>query len=180
MSADDAIRTVTVNGSAAQVATADRLVHQLDVPAKTPLTGMHEYRPPDPGDAVVRVFYATHVPAPQDLQEIAVAVRSVADIQRMFVYNTLHALVVRGPEKRVALAAWLVDQLKVRSVGEIMAAVFLYQPPRNSYAGHAGSHNQRIAPHLHLQCVGNSGRSRHHRIGRYRGKVLDEMKRNSR
>ena len=38
-------------------------------------------------EQVMKVFYLTNVNTPQELQEIVTAVRSVADIQRLFVYN---------------------------------------------------------------------------------------------
>jgi hypothetical protein len=59
----------------------------------------------------VRVFYVSHAARPQDLQEIAVVLRSVAETQRLFVYNPMKAMVVRGTSQQISLAAWLVDQL---------------------------------------------------------------------
>ena len=49
-------------------------------------------------EQVMKVFYLTNVTTPQELQEIVTAVRSVADIQRLFVYNAQNAIIARGEE----------------------------------------------------------------------------------
>jgi hypothetical protein len=111
VSIDDLKGTVSVEGTAGQIAMADWLVHQLDLPADGGLSGVHAYRAPDTGAEMVRVFYAGNASRPRDLQEIVTAVRSVADVQRVFVYNPLKAMVVRGTVQQISLAAWIVDQL---------------------------------------------------------------------
>jgi hypothetical protein len=111
VSIDELKKTVTVGGSAGQIAIADWLVHQMDLPANALLSGIHEYRPPAGSDDVVRVFYLTNASTPQELQEIVTTVRSVADIPRVFIYNALNAVAVRGTNQQISLGAWLVDQL---------------------------------------------------------------------
>ena len=78
VSIDDINRTVTVDGTAGQIAMADWLVRQMDLPANGPLSGVHEYRPAAGSDDVVRVFYLTHASTVQELQQIVTTVRSVA------------------------------------------------------------------------------------------------------
>jgi hypothetical protein len=111
VSVDDLKGTVAVEGTAGQIAMADWLVHQMDLSANGGLPDVHEYRAPGASDDVVRVFYVSHAARPQDLQEIAVVLRSVAETQRLFVYNPMKAMVVRGTSQQISLAAWLVDQL---------------------------------------------------------------------
>jgi uncharacterized protein YukE len=115
VSIDDLKRTVAVEGTPGQIAMADWLVHQMDLPANGPFSGVHEYRPPAGtpagSDDIVRVFYLTHASTAQEVQEIVTTVRSVADIRRVFVYNALNAVAVRGTGQQMSLAAWLVDQL---------------------------------------------------------------------
>ena len=111
VSVDDLKGTVAVEGTAGQIGMADWLVHQMDLPATGQLSGVHEYRPTAGGDDVARVFYVNHAARPQELQEIVTCVRSVADIQRVFVYNPMRAAVVRGTNQQISLAAWMVDQL---------------------------------------------------------------------
>src|SRR5689334_21816082 len=55
-------------------------------------------------EQVAKVFYLSNVNTPQELQEIVTAVRSIADIQRIFVYNAQNAIIVRGEADRVSLA----------------------------------------------------------------------------
>jgi len=115
VSIDDLKRTVAVEGTSGQIAMAEWLVHQMDLPANGPFSGIHEYRPPAGSPAgsndIVRVFYLTHASTAREVQEIATTVRSVADIRRMLVYNALNAVAVRGTNQQISLAAWLVDQL---------------------------------------------------------------------
>jgi hypothetical protein len=115
VSFDDTNGTVTVAGTAGQVAMAGWMVHQLDLPANGQVSGVHEYRPPAAGNAgsddVVRIFYLGNASTPQELQEVATTLRSVADIPRLFVYNALKAVAVRGTGQQISLAAWMVDQL---------------------------------------------------------------------
>jgi len=133
VSIDDLKATVAVEGSAGQIAMADWLVHQMDLPAKGPFSGTHEYRPPAGGDDVARVFYVGHAAKPQELQEIAVALRSVADIRRLSVYNPLRAIAVRGTDRQMSLAAWMEDQLNQPANGAAPAP-HEYQLPGDDVA----------------------------------------------
>ena len=55
-------------------------------------------------DEVVKTFYLSNVATPQELQEIATAIRGLTDIRRLFPVNSMNALIVRGPKDKVALA----------------------------------------------------------------------------
>src|SRR5438270_364759 len=90
-SADDAQRSLTVRGTAGQVAFAEWLFYELDKPTNPqtlaqprPQAATREYRLSNNGDEVVRVFYLTQTKTPQDLQEVATLVRSMAEIRRLF------------------------------------------------------------------------------------------------
>ncbi len=65
----------------------------------------------DYDDEVLKVFYVTNATSAQEFQEIATAIRSVADIRRVFTYNAQKALVVRGTVDAVALAEKMVHDL---------------------------------------------------------------------
>jgi general secretion pathway protein D len=62
-------------------------------------------------DNVVKVFYVTNATSVQEFQEIATAVRTVAEIRRVYTYNAQKAMVVRGTQDQVALAEKLVHDL---------------------------------------------------------------------
>jgi general secretion pathway protein D len=62
-------------------------------------------------EQVAKVFYLTNVSSPQELQEIVNAVRSVADIQRLFPYSSQNAIIAKGSADQVALAEKLLHDL---------------------------------------------------------------------
>lgn len=62
-------------------------------------------------DEVVKVFYVTNATSVQEFQEIATAIRTVAEIRRVFTYNAQKALIVRGSRDQVALTEKLIHDL---------------------------------------------------------------------
>jgi hypothetical protein len=111
LSVDKDARILTANAPEANIGMAIWLVQQLDIPVKGQYSGVHEYRSAADPDNIARLFYLRHTPGPRELQEIVTAVRSDFDIQRIFVYNSLHAIAIRGHQGQITLSAWLVDQL---------------------------------------------------------------------
>src|SRR5207249_8122781 len=103
-----ASKAMVLRGTADQMAVADWLFNDLDKQSRSP--GMHEYRLPGSGDDVVRVFYLTHAGTPQQLQEIATQVRSMAEIRRLFIYNAPRAMALRGTASQIALADRLIQE----------------------------------------------------------------------
>jgi hypothetical protein len=66
---------------------------------------------PGSSDEVVRVFYMANARTPQELQEIAVAVRSTTNMQRLFINNAQKAVAWRGTIEQMASAERLINQL---------------------------------------------------------------------
>ncbi|HEU0121519.1 MAG TPA: cohesin domain-containing protein [Bryobacteraceae bacterium] len=62
-------------------------------------------------DNVVKVFYLQNITSVQELNEIAVAVRSVTEIRRLYTYNAQNAVVARGTVDQVALVEKLLTDL---------------------------------------------------------------------
>ncbi|HWD00282.1 MAG TPA: cohesin domain-containing protein [Candidatus Sulfopaludibacter sp.] len=62
-------------------------------------------------EQVTKVFYLQNVATPAELQEIVNVIRTAADINRVFPYNSQFALVVRGEADRVELASKLIHDL---------------------------------------------------------------------
>ena len=77
-------------------------------------------------EQVMKVFYLTNVTTPQELQEIVTAVRSVADIQRLFVYNAQNAIIARGEADRIALAEKIIHDLD-KPKSEVLVDVLVLQ-----------------------------------------------------
>ena len=112
VSIDTAQRTLTLHGTAAQIALAEWLLNQYDnsTPAQAPDNpAAHQYRLSS--DDVVQVFHLAHVPTPRTLQEVATDVRTIANIRWLFTYTTSSVISARGGASQIALAEWLLNQL---------------------------------------------------------------------
>lgn len=77
-------------------------------------------------DNVVKTFFITNAATVQEFQEIATAVRTITDLRRVYTYNALKAMVVRGPADAVALAEKLVKDLD-RPKAEVVVDVVIMQ-----------------------------------------------------
>ncbi len=73
-------------------------------------------------DDVVKVFYIRNATSVQEFQEIATAIRTVAEIRRVFTYNAQRAMIVRDTIDKVALAEKLVQDLD-KPKGEVVVDV---------------------------------------------------------
>ena len=104
-------KAVAVRTTAARAALAEWLIHQLDVPTGVQRPATDEYRLAGANDDVTRVFYPAQAATPQDLQELVTTVRTIADVQRIFTYNSPMAISARGTAAQLALTAWLVGEL---------------------------------------------------------------------
>ena len=82
-----------------------------------------------------RVLYLVHTQTPQDVQEIGMVIRAVAEIRQLAVDTEQKSLAVRGTTGQIALAEWLSKELD--------------QPPRQQteaqQAQRTGSHEYRLA-----------------------------------
>ncbi len=77
-------------------------------------------------DDVVKVFYVTNATSVQEFQEIATAIRTVAEIRRVFTYNAQRAMIVRDTVDKVALAEKLVHDLD-KPKSEVVVDVFVME-----------------------------------------------------
>jgi general secretion pathway protein D len=80
-------------------------------------------------DSVVKVFYLRNLTTPQELTELTTTFRTVAEIRKVFQYNSLNAIIVRGSPDQVLLAEKLVNDLdKPRS--EVVVDVLVMEASR--------------------------------------------------
>jgi len=91
------------------MALAEWLIQQLDQPANRQEQAKHEYALPG-GDDIVRVFFLTHTGTPQELQEVAVQVRTTTQVRRLFTYNAPRAMALRGTADQIAMAERLIKE----------------------------------------------------------------------
>ncbi|HTB11608.1 MAG TPA: hypothetical protein VK752_08555 [Bryobacteraceae bacterium] len=110
VSADAAQKTLSVRGTASQVAIAEFLFTELDRQT-VPDSVTQEFRVSNNADDVVRIFFAPYTATVQQFQEIATTVRTIAEIRRVFTYNTPRALAVRGTADQVAATEWMIREL---------------------------------------------------------------------
>ncbi len=103
-------RGLSVSGTPSQVALAEWLFYELDRPPDRQAPS-REFRVSNEADDVVKVFHLAHTATPQELQEVATSVRSIAEIRRLFTYNAPRVMAVRGTADQIKLADWLVTQL---------------------------------------------------------------------
>jgi hypothetical protein len=113
-------KALIVRGTANQIALAGWLFNQLDESTSVQpqqATVAHEFRLAEGQENVVRVFYPAHADTILELQEIATAVRAIAEIRRVFTYNALRAIAVRSTPEQMLFAEWLIKQLDTPAVG---------------------------------------------------------------
>jgi hypothetical protein len=111
--ADAERRTLTISGSADQLGLANWLIGEIDRRPGAPpgeLT-VRETSFGDPRNPVVKVFYLAHVAAPQPVQELLNAVRSISEVQRVSAISAFPAIIVRGDAAGTSLAEWLVREI---------------------------------------------------------------------
>jgi hypothetical protein len=108
-------RAVVGRGSAEKVAAAEWLFHQLIPAAGDTITADSPAYPltldPKIPNNVMRVFRLDPGASNTTLTATITAIRTVADVQRMFPYESTKAIIVAAAAEKVAVAGWLVHQL---------------------------------------------------------------------
>jgi hypothetical protein len=102
---DNPPSTLTLGGTADQIKAAAWLFTQLD--QAPPAASMREYQLPAGTDNIVRIYYVTSAQTVQQFQEIGTAIRTIADIRRVYTYNPQKAIVARGDSDQMGFADWL-------------------------------------------------------------------------
>lgn len=110
VSADIAQKTLSVSGTPLQIAIAEWMFIELDRQS-LPDFATKEFKVPNKEDDSVRVFFLPHTATIQEFQEVATAVRTIAEIRRVFTFNTPRALAVRGTADQIAAADWMIREL---------------------------------------------------------------------
>lgn len=114
LTADTQDHAINIHTSAAQLAAGEWLIRRLDHSAGDPQlrsAAIYQYIEPGNGDDVMRIFYLKDTDLPAGVQELLTTLRTIVDLQKIFNYAPLNAIVLRGRVAQVAMAAWLIDQL---------------------------------------------------------------------
>jgi hypothetical protein len=106
-------RAVIARSSSDRVEAAEWIFHQLyPPPGQTPSAASPAYQMDNQGHPeVVRVFRIDPAASNQTLVSLLTAIRTIADIQRLFPFESQKALIMRGTAEKVAAAEWLVNEL---------------------------------------------------------------------
>jgi len=173
------LKALVLRGTAEQIAAAEWLINALDKPA-----GVQPLSSPGGNPAVIaytfsdvqmdvrfrapatRVFYLTHTPTPQAMQELVNSVRSLTDLQRVVPVNGPKAIALRGTADQAAMAEWLINALD-RPAGTVSPASPNQTPATNQYQLSWSSDVARVFyPHTstpeELQALVNDVRSTAH------------------
>ena len=106
VSTDISGKSIALRGRADQLALAEWLIADLagrGLPA-------HEYGAP--GDSeLVRVLRVSSRLSVQEVQELAITIRVMTDLEKLFTVTAPQAVVMRGAEGRIGAAVWLAAQL---------------------------------------------------------------------
>lgn len=106
LSADVSQRSLSVHGTAEQIALADSLAQELMAGHGS---STYEYRMSS-GD-LVHVYYLPHSESIRDFQWAATTIRQITDLRWAFAYNAGRAFVARGSPGKMEMTGWLVQQL---------------------------------------------------------------------
>lgn len=100
---DDASATITVKGTAADLALVDWLMPKLETNQS-----VQEHRLSD--SDVVLIYPLAHTATTRGTQEVITTLRTVADLQRIYVINALSIIPLRGTPNQIALAKFIIQQ----------------------------------------------------------------------
>jgi len=81
-------------------------------------------------EMVVKTFYVRNITTPQELQEIATAIRTLTDIRRVLTYNAHNVLIVRGTADQVALTEKVVADLD-KPKSEVVVDILVMEANRS-------------------------------------------------
>jgi hypothetical protein len=126
-STDNEQKSLTVKGTAEQIALAGWLFKELDKAPSSADPAPAEYRAGD--NDLVKVYYINRASDVKNFQEISIFVRTVTEIRTAFTQNARKALALRGAPYQLALADFVISELNQISIPESPAAHEYRIPP---------------------------------------------------
>jgi hypothetical protein len=136
----DPRNTITVRGTAAQLAMASWLMSVLDAAPNGQHSSPPEFRALDAFDDVARVLFFAHTPTLTRFNEVATVILATSQVRRRSTVADSKAFVVRGTGFQVALAEWLFNELdKPAIIASQHTASEIYH-----YAGGGVDHVTRV------------------------------------
>jgi type II secretory pathway component GspD/PulD (secretin) len=106
------LNAIVVRSSADRLALTDWMMDEFDREAAPGSQVSHESKASfDPRDNMVQIFFFANTQTPLGVQEVINATRSISEVQRIFPYNALKAVCLRGSADGIALADWIMKEL---------------------------------------------------------------------
>ncbi len=133
-SIDNVARSMTLAGTADQLAMAAWILPQVDLPAAQSARPQNsaavDYRLGGSSNAVAHVFYLAPTNTPQSTQEMINAIRSVFEVQRIVSVYASRAVAIRGTAEQVAGTTWLINLFErpAGSQGQNLSYTFTTDP----------------------------------------------------
>lgn len=103
--------TLHWSGKPIQIPLVDWLLTELDKPTNAGSEFVEEFRIPATRDDGALIFRLANVRSAQSLQEILTALRTVADIRRVYMVDKPKTIALRGSATEIARARWLIREL---------------------------------------------------------------------
>ncbi|HTP86355.1 MAG TPA: hypothetical protein VMJ34_05380 [Bryobacteraceae bacterium] len=101
-------RAVTARGNREQLALADWLFRELDRAASQPEPHRVESRQYKTGDELVRLFFLMRNVTPEQVEALALRIRTSTQMTTIFTVNSLRAIAMRGTPEQIAEAGRLI------------------------------------------------------------------------
>jgi len=123
---------LVVRGTATELGLVQSMIGSLDQtpnPQRAAMTMTPEYhyvsgRSTD----TVRIYYLAHSSRPQQIQEILTNLRTVLDVQKVFNFTPLEALVLRGSPETVTASEWMIRSLDLPDDAKASTREFTASP----------------------------------------------------
>ena len=123
---------LVVRGTASELDLVTFMIGSLDQtpnPQRAAMTMTPEYhyvsgRSTD----TVRVYYLAHCSEPRQIQEMLTNLRTVLDVQKIFNFTPLQALVLRGSPETVAASEWMIRSLDLPADAKASTQEFTASP----------------------------------------------------
>lgn len=82
-------------------------------------------------EEVVKTFYLNNVATPQEMQEIATAIRGLTDVRRIFPVNSMNAMVVRTSSDKMAIVEKVINDVD-KAKPEVVVDVLVIESSKSS------------------------------------------------
>jgi len=112
LTVDESRHALVARATVDKMVGAEWLIHQLDQPAGSQGAGVSpDYRMAGEKGETVRIFRMAAGTTNANLTAMVTAIRTVADVQRLFPFESQQAIIGRAPLEEMETADWMVRQL---------------------------------------------------------------------